>query len=100
MMATNILYILLFYGVVAYSTKIDRKEINNENEIRKYDTTIELDICRWYGYWDLKSIITRGIKRLENRYVGSDVKIIYNDIEHTDNSLENLKYLDVKLCDR
>lgn len=59
-----------FYGVVAYSTKIDRKEINNENEIRKYDTTIELDICRWYGYWDLKSIITRGIKRLENRYVG------------------------------
>lgn len=57
-------YIILstYYGVVAESTKIERSE-DNEN------VKIDFNICEWFGYWDLKSIITRGIIKLEKRYI-------------------------------
>lgn len=72
-----------FYGVVAESTKIERIENENEEKI----VNIEMNICQWYGYWDLKSIITRGIKKAENQYIQKEVNITYNTIENTDNCL-------------
>ena len=56
------------YGLVAKSTKIIR---DNENDV----VTITLDMCDWYGYWDLKRIITRGIKKLENQWIEKKVNI-------------------------
>ena len=87
-----------YYGVVAYSTNIERIDIENENIREK--TKIDFDICQWFGYWDLKTIISRGIKKLENRYINKDIKINYNTIPNTDNSLENKKYLKIELLDR
>lgn len=88
-----------YYGVVAYSTNIERQDIeDNEKFFEK--TIIYFDICQWYGYWDLKSIISRGIKKLENRYINKDISIKYNTIQNTDNSLEIIKYLNIKLEDR
>lgn len=87
-----------YYGVVAYSTNIERVDIE-DGEIRE-KTKIDFDICQWYGYWDLKSIISRGIKKLENRYIKKDIEINYYTILNTDNSLENKKYLKVELVDR
>ena len=90
-----------YYGVVAKSTKIDRKEIRDENGFISYeDAIIDFDICRWYGYWDLKSIISRGLNKLENRIIKTNLKLNYHTIEGTDNSLENKYYLDIKLAER
>lgn len=77
-----------YYGLVAFSDKIEREE-----------STVNIDflICNWYGYWDLKSIITRGINKIENRYINKTVKITYNSLPKTDNSLENIAYIDFKL---
>ena len=80
-----------YYGVVAHSTEIKRTEDYQE-------VNIKIDICTWYGYWDLKSIISRGINKLEKQYKeDKKVKIEYNTIEGTDNSLSNIYYLDIKL---
>ncbi len=83
-----------YYGVVAHSTKIERDKENKK-------AIIDFDICQWYGYWDLKSIITKGINKLEKRYC-EDKKVVinYNTIENTDNTLENTLYLNVKLENR
>lgn len=71
-----------FYGVVAESTDIKRTDD---------DTNVEItfDICRWYGYWDLKSIITRGIKKFEQKYLSKNVTIKYNEVDtRWENSLD------------
>ena len=82
-----------FYGVVAKSTKfIEDKETK--------ELTIYFDICQWYGYWDLKSIVTKGIKKLENQFIDRKVNIVYNTIKNTDNSLNNIYRLDIKLVKR
>lgn len=60
-----------FYGVVAESTEILRNDETN-------DVTINFDICDWCGYWDLKSIITRGINKAEKQFINKNVKINYN----------------------
>lgn len=82
-----------FYGVVAESTRIERQE---EGENRK--VTIDFDICEWYGYWALKPIITRGIKKEETMYIDKDVTINYNTVKGTENSLN--KYLKFEVLDR
>lgn len=80
-----------FYGVVAESTKIER--------IGDDKVEIVFDICRWYGYWDVKPIITRGIKKQETMYIQKDVTIKYNIIDtKTENSLD--KYLKFELLER
>lgn len=86
-----------FYGVVAESTKIERehlkREYKSENEIAE-NTVIDFDICQWYGYWSLKDIITRGIKKAEKQYVNKNIKINYHEVEDTDNSLnKRLKFI-------
>lgn len=70
------------YGVVAESTNIKRTD---------EQVTIDFDICYWLGYWDLKSIITRGIKKLEQRFLKKDVKINYKtDYNHQMSLNKNL----------
>lgn len=78
-----------FYGVVAESTNINREE---ENKV-----IIDFNICQWYGYWDLKTIITKGIKAEETMYIQKDVIINYNTIEKTDNKLD--KYIKFEVLD-
>lgn len=60
-----------FYGVVAESTEIIRDEETD-------DVIINFDICDWCGYWDLKSIISRGINKAEKQFIDKNVKINYN----------------------
>ena len=79
-----------FYGVVAESTAINREE---ENKV-----IIDFNICEWYGYWALKPIITRGIKKEETMYIDKEVIINYNTIKGTENSLN--KYLKFEVLDR
>lgn len=71
-----------YYGVVAESTDIKRDE-NGENK----SVVITFDICEWYGYWSLKDVINRGIKRCEQEFVKKDVQIIYNTVKGTENHL-------------
>lgn len=61
-------------GVVAESSKIERTDDEDHHEKA---VKITFKICDWCGYWDLKSIISRGIKKLENQYIKKDVKIEY-----------------------
>lgn len=55
-----------YYGVVAESNKIERHYDDNSIERSVH---ICFDICEWFGYWSLADAITRGIKRLERRYI-------------------------------
>lgn len=55
-----------YYGVVAESNKIERHYDENNCERSVH---ICFDICEWFGYWSLTDAITRGIKRLERRYI-------------------------------
>ena len=67
------------YGVVAESTSIKRTRADgcfNDGEV-----DIEFDICEWYGYWDLQSIITRGIAKYENQIIPKAVVIKYHKVE-------------------
>lgn len=59
-----------YYGVVAESTKIERSDES---------VTIDFNICEWYGYWALKPIITRGIKKQETLYIDKKVTINYHE---------------------
>ena len=81
-----------YYGLVAESKKIERYD--NETNERLENVIINFDICDWSGYWDLKSIITRGIKKLENQFINKKVKINYNTIKNTGNSLN--KVIEIK----
>lgn len=82
-----------FYGVVAESTKIERQEEGDNRTV-----IIDFDICEWYGYWALKPIITRGIKKEETMYIDKDVTINYNTVKGTENSLN--KYLKFDVLER
>lgn len=57
-----------YYGMVAKSILIQR---DNENDV----VDIVFDMCDWSGYWDLSSIIKRGIRKLENQWVYKKVNI-------------------------
>lgn len=71
------------YGVVAESTEIKRTD---------EQVIINFDICYWLGYWDLKTIITKGIKKLEQRFLNRDVKINYKvDYNHQMSLNKNLE---------
>ena len=59
-----------YYGVVAESTKIERKGGLAEPE---KEVEIWFDICEWYGYWDLQSIISRGITKYETSIIPKTV---------------------------
>ena len=59
-----------YYGVVAESTRIER----NDNKV-----IIDFNICEWFGYWSLKPIITRGIKKAETIYIDKEVTINYTE---------------------
>lgn len=72
------------YGVVAESTAIRRFD---SKEFGKDEVEIDFDICEWIGYWDLKSIITRGINKAETEYVPKTVIIKYNMIKEEQNYL-------------
>ena len=85
-----------FYGVVAESTRIDRKEIDDGKYYQKVE--IDFDICEWHGYWDLKTIITKGIKKLEDTFIKNDVTINYNTIYGQQEGLD--KYIKAELLNR
>ena len=57
-----------YYGMVAKSILIQR---DNENNV----VDIVFDMCDWSGYWDLASIIKRGIRKLENQWTYKKVNI-------------------------
>ena len=57
-----------FYGMVAKSILIQR---DNENDV----VDIVFDMCDWSAYWDLASIIKRGIRKLENQWIYKKVNI-------------------------
>lgn len=79
------------YGVVAESTNIIRND-DTDNVV------IDFNICQWYGYWALKPIITKGINKLENRFIPRDVTINYNTIKGTENTLN--RCLKIEILDR
>lgn len=60
------------YGIVAQSTNVERSPKQVE---------IHFDICEWVGYWDLKSIISRGITKFENEYVPKTMIYHWNTIK-------------------
>lgn len=60
------------YGVVAESKKIER--VSDDKGMEKA-VHILFEICDWYGCWDLKSIIVRGVKKLETQFVEKRVDI-------------------------
>ena len=64
-----------FYGIVAESSKIER--LYDEENHHEKAVKITFKICDWCGYWDLKSIISRGVKKLENQYITKNVEIEY-----------------------
>lgn len=71
------------YGVVAESKPIKRYYYDENNYIHHLDhIKIEFEICNWFGYWSLTSVINRGIKKLEREdcHVGAD--ICYHIHEH------------------
>lgn len=55
-----------FYGIVAESEEIQRHYDSDNCEA---SVSITFTICEWIGYWDLKSIIKRGITKLERQYI-------------------------------
>lgn len=71
-----------FYGVVAESKPIKRYEYDKKTGgmVHLDDITIEFDICEWFGYWSLKDIITRGIKKIEQEWEHT-ATITYNEIK-------------------
>ena len=71
-----------YYGVVAESTNIERNEDGEHKTV-----AITFDICDWYGYWSLKDVINRGIKKCEQEFVKKDVQISYHTVEGTENHL-------------
>lgn len=71
------------YGIVAESTEIKRFDGELRSEVE-----IHFDICEWYGYWDLQSIITRGIIKMETEYVPKSVIIHYHKVEGEQYSLK------------
>lgn len=76
------------YGVVAESKPIVRY-INDENsdDERLRDIKIEFDICKWYGYWSLKGVITRGIKKIERAW-DNEATIVYHEVEGAESHLK------------
>lgn len=77
------------YGVVAESKPITRCYYDENNIIHHYDKIdIEFDICVWYGYWSLKDVITRGIKKLEREDCQVECDITYNEIAGTESHLK------------
>ena len=69
-----------FYGMVAKSTRIER---DNENDI----VNIDFIMCDWSGYWNLATIIKRGVKKLECQWVYKKVNI---NIERNTDGRQNL----------
>lgn len=70
-----------FYGMVAKSTRIER---DNENDI----VNIDFIMCDWSGYWNLATIIKRGVKKLECQWIYKTVNI---NIERRTDGRQNLK---------
>ena len=60
------------YGIVAESTEVKRSDDHNVSDIK-------FEICKWVGDWDLRSIISRGVKKHERKYI-KDRKV---NIEYT-----------------
>lgn len=73
-----------YYGVVAVSSKVERNE-----DYSKVD--IYFDICRWNGYWSLRDIINRGVKKMERQFKEDKVvNIKYNIVNDCMESIANL----------
>ena len=84
-----------YYGVVAEGTR--ETEHNDDYTFSK--AIYHLNICEWYGYWDLKSIIKRGISRYEKNDWKMDlVEIYFNTIQGQQMHLN--KYIELNLVER
>jgi hypothetical protein len=82
------------YGVVAEGT---RETVHNE-DWSYCKAVYNLTICDWCGYWDLKSIITRGIKKWEkSAWKMNDCEITYITAE--DQQMHLNKTVDLILKD-
>lgn len=61
-----------FYGFVAKSTKIDRSQDTHDENGK---VLIDFDMCDWMGYWDLATIIKKGVKKMERQFINKQVYI-------------------------
>ena len=78
-----------FYGVVAISSSIERSD-----DYKK--VKIKFDICDWSGYWSLKDIINRGIRKMEKLFIENEiVEIEFNTIKEI--HMRNIATLDIKV---
>lgn len=68
-----------YYGVVAESNKIER---HYDNKSVEHSVHICFDICEWFGYWSLSKAISRGIKKLERKYIEDKVVSISFNIQN------------------
>lgn len=55
-----------YYGVVAESKAIER---NYDDHSQERSVHITFEICEWFGYWSLTDAISRGIKKIERRFI-------------------------------
>lgn len=78
-----------FYGVVAVGDAQGDEEYSKVN--------INFKICKWWGYWSLRDIINRGVKKLERQWCkDKEVNISYKVVNEDMEAIANLK-IDVTL---
>jgi hypothetical protein len=69
-----------FYGPVGYANIMD--------DVGSDEITVHVylgEYCR-YWYWSLKDIVTRGIRKAENRYINKKINFIYHYLNRKDTS--------------
>ena len=67
-----------FYGVVGYADILD-KPGSDAITVHVY-----LGENSRYWYWSLKSIVTRGIKKSESRFINKNITFIYHYLNNGD----------------
>lgn len=61
-----------FYGCVGYADILD------EPGSDKITIDVYLGECSRYWYWSLKSIVVRGIRKSENRFIHKEITFIFH----------------------
>lgn len=75
-----------YYGVVAVSKAIKRYKMKDGVQHVMDHVKIDFDICKWYGYWSLKDVISRGIKKIEREWHNT-CDITYTEVEGAESHL-------------
>lgn len=82
---------------IIYSTFYDVVAIGDAQGSEDYSkVNINFKICRWAGYWSLRDIINRGVKKLERQFK-KDKEVIIN-YEVVNNDMEAIADLKINVC--